>query len=60
MDKKILVKNISDGEMRPVWFPVDWQEVIKKRAEKEGLPIYKYLMMLSNNYSIVQNEKSKK
>lgn len=57
MQKNILVKSISAGPMKPIWFPVDWQEVIKKRAEKEGLPIYKYLMMLSNNYQIVQNEK---
>jgi hypothetical protein len=57
MQKKILVKNISDGAVRPVWFPTDWQELIKKRAEKEGLPIYKYLMMLSNNHQIAQNER---
>jgi hypothetical protein len=59
MDKKILVKNISAGPMRPVWFPVDWQEVIKKRAEKERLPIYKYLMMISNGYEIIKDEKEK-
>lgn len=57
MAKKIEVKNISEGAVRPVWFPVDWQEVIKKRAIKEGLPIYKYLMMLSNNHNIVKNSK---
>lgn len=54
MDKKLEVKNINEGAVRPVWFPVDWQEVIKKRAAKEGLPIYKYLMMLSNNYNIAK------
>jgi len=54
--KEILTKQIDEKSMTAIWIPKDWHKVVKKRAEKEGLPIYKYVMMLSNNYQIIKNE----
>lgn len=58
--KEILTKNISAKSMTPIWFPKDWQKVIVRRAEKEGLPVYKYVMMLSNNSQILKDERNTK
>lgn len=56
MEKELLKKKIEVEKMSAIWFPDDWHKVIKGRAEEEGLPIYKYLMMLSNNHQILQEE----
>jgi LDH2 family malate/lactate/ureidoglycolate dehydrogenase len=57
MDKEILKKKIDVDEMKAVWFPNDWHKIILERAKEEGVPVYKYVMMLSNNYQILNNEK---
>ena len=57
--KEILTKSINTETMMAIWFPRDWQKVIVKRAKKENMPIYKYVMMLSNNYEIIKNENEK-
>lgn len=51
-EKQFRKKKITVDDMKAIWFPSDWQEVIMKRAEEEGLPAYKYVMMLSNNHKI--------
>jgi LDH2 family malate/lactate/ureidoglycolate dehydrogenase len=48
-NKKVLGKR---EDMRAIWFPGDWQRIIVKRAKEEGMDIYKYVMMLSNNHKI--------
>ena len=55
-DKELRKKNIDVDEMTAIWMPKDWHKIIKERATEEGYPIYKYLMMLSNNHKIY-NEK---
>ncbi len=57
--EEILTKKIDTETMSAIWFPEDWKKKIADRAKKEGLPIYKYLMMLSNNYQILKNESKK-
>ena len=57
-DENILNKTIVHEEMKAIWFPSDWHKVIVERAKKERYPIYKYLMMLSNNYEIGKDYKN--
>ena len=47
---KLNRKSIVITEMKAVWFPTDWQQIIVKRAKKAKMPIYKYLMLSSQNY----------
>ena len=54
-NEEILKKSITGETMSAVWFPPDWKKEIVKGAEKENMPIYKYLMMLHNNYQIAQD-----
>jgi predicted DNA binding CopG/RHH family protein len=59
-EKEIRKMQMNEEEketMKAIWFPKEWHKVIKERAEEEGYPIYKYIMMLSNNKNIF-NEKS--
>ena len=56
-EKEINEKVIDKSEMKAVWFPKEWHAVIAQRAKDERYPIYKYIMMLSNNKNIF-NEKS--
>jgi hypothetical protein len=56
---ELLTKKIDESDMRAVWFPRDWQKIIVRRAKAENLPIYKYLMMLSNNHQILKDETRK-
>jgi len=56
-DKEFRIKKINTEDMKAIWFPSDWQEIINKRAEEEGYPVYKYIMMLSNNHKIASEKK---
>jgi hypothetical protein len=59
MTNEEILKKLIDGDMMTaIWFPIDWHKMIKSSAEKERMPIYKYLMMLHNNYQIAKKNGS--
>ena len=54
--REILKKEVKVEDRSAIWFPSDWHAIVKGRAEKQGLPIYKYLMWLSDKHTKKEND----
>ena len=50
--EKIKSDKLDEKTMRGVWLPPEYHQIIRERAVKAKLPIYKYLIMLSNAYEL--------
>ena len=51
-EKKLKAIKLDEKTMRAVWLPPEYHQIIRERAVKEKLPIYKYLILISNGYEL--------